>query len=187
MPTKIILIAAVAANGCIGDKGKLPWHIPDELAIFRKLTNTSPLIMGRRTFESMPKSVWRSRMPFVLTSDPTQLDLEHVESYWTDSNLTDLIEMARSESKTGEAFIIGGRSLYAAALGHKPDGSQGDVLVDEAIISHLTYSYVGDTHFPYMPSQLLFKEQLVNHKLFNTNRYVRDTSSIDLERVTAAL
>jgi len=50
---KVYLVAAVAANGIIGAKGKLPWHIPEELKHFKRLTLGHPVIMGRRTWESL--------------------------------------------------------------------------------------------------------------------------------------
>lgn len=161
--SKVTLIAAVAANGCIGDKGKLPWHIPDELALFKKLTGTSPMICGRRTFESMPRSVWATRAPCVLTSDVTSVSFDHIKLFTISNDLDRLIEQAVDLSHDGQVFIIGGQSVYEAAMER----------VDEAIITHLTYSYIGDTFFPPLPQSLKFSEQVVQHRLFTTNRYVR--------------
>lgn len=161
---RVILIAAVAANDCIGDKGKLPWHIPDELALFKRITGTSPLICGRRTFESMPRSVWTTRAPCVLTKDVTSVNFDHIKLFTVSDDLNRLIEQAVQLSEDGRVFIIGGLSLYEAAF-------EGKVHVDEAIITHLTYSYVGDTFMPPLPSRLQPVEQLFEHKLFTTHRY----------------
>jgi len=53
--TRVYLVAAVAKNGVIGAGGKLPWHLPEDLRHFRKLTLGHPVIMGRRTWESLGK------------------------------------------------------------------------------------------------------------------------------------
>ena len=54
--TRIYLIAAVAKNGVIGARGKLPWHLPEDLRHFKKLTLGHPVIMGRRTWESLGRA-----------------------------------------------------------------------------------------------------------------------------------
>lgn len=161
---KVILIAAVAANDCIGDKGKLPWHIPEELALFKKITGTSPLICGRRTFESMPRSVWQTRAPCVLTKDVISVNFDHIKLFTVSDDLNRLVEQAVQLSEDGRVFIIGGKSLYEAAF-------KGKVHVDEAIITHLTYSYIGDTFMPPLPPKFHQVEQLAEHKLFTTHRY----------------
>ena len=53
--TRLYLVAAVANNGVIGANGKLPWHLPEDLAHFKKLTLGHPVVMGRRTWESLGK------------------------------------------------------------------------------------------------------------------------------------
>lgn len=161
---RVTLIAAVAANDCIGDKGKLPWHIPDELALFKRITGTSPLICGRRTFESMPRSVWTTRAPCVLTKDVTSVNFDHIKLFTVSDDLNRLVEQAVQLSEDGRVFIIGGLSLYEAAF-------EGKVHVDEAIITHLAYSYVGDTFMPPLPQKFQPVELIAEHKLFVTHRY----------------
>ena len=65
----IYLVAAVAANGIIGASGRLPWHIPEELKHFKKLTLGHPVIMGRRTWESL-KGPLPQRENIVVTRTP---------------------------------------------------------------------------------------------------------------------
>ena len=64
---KVYLVAAVAANGVIGRLGRLPWHIPEELKHFKQLTLGHPVIMGRRTWESLPKKPLPGRENIVVT------------------------------------------------------------------------------------------------------------------------
>ena len=68
-PRGVFLIYARAANGVIGADGTLPWHIPADLAHFKRLTMGHPMVMGRRTFESLP-GLLPGRPHIVLTRDP---------------------------------------------------------------------------------------------------------------------
>jgi dihydrofolate reductase len=66
---EIVLVVARARNGVIGRNGKLPWHIPADLKHFKRVTSGTPMIMGRRTFESLP-GLLPGRPHIVLTRDP---------------------------------------------------------------------------------------------------------------------
>ena len=66
--SELVLIVAVAANGVIGSEGKLPWHIPADLKHFKALTMGKPMVMGRKTFESLP-GLLPGRRHIVLTRD----------------------------------------------------------------------------------------------------------------------
>jgi dihydrofolate reductase len=66
---EIVLIVARADNGVIGDKGGLPWHIPEDLKHFKKRTMGKPMVMGRKTFESLP-GLLPGRRHIVVTRDP---------------------------------------------------------------------------------------------------------------------
>ena len=68
-PPRIALVVARAANGVIGREGRLPWHLPNDLKRFKKLTMGSVMIMGRRTFESLPRLL-PGRRHVVVTRDP---------------------------------------------------------------------------------------------------------------------
>ena len=68
-PTEIVLVVARAANGVIGRGGGLPWHIPADLRHFKAVTAGAPMIMGRRTFDSLP-GLLPGRAHIVLTRDP---------------------------------------------------------------------------------------------------------------------
>ena len=64
---EIIIIAAIAANNIIGNKGKIPWHISDDFKRFKRLTLGHPVIMGRRTYESLPLKPLPGRLNIVIT------------------------------------------------------------------------------------------------------------------------
>ena len=107
------LIVATAENDVIGRKGALPWSLPDDLRYFRTVTKGHPVIMGRKTFESIGRPL-PDRLNIVLSS-------QHRDSAGCTvvRSLADAIETAEQSDST-EAFIIGGREVFADALEHHP-------------------------------------------------------------------
>ena len=128
--TRIYLIAAVAKNGVIGADGGMPWHLPEDLKHFRKTTLGHPVIMGRRTWESLGKPL-PGRENIVVSRTPG------FEA--PGASVAATLEAAIALC-TGEpvAFVIGGAQLYAAAL----------PLADGIVLTEIERDYVGDTRFP---------------------------------------
>jgi dihydrofolate reductase len=113
---EIIIIAAVAENGIIGNRGKLPWErIPEDMQRFRDLTMGHPVIMGRTTYESIPPA----HRPL---EGRTNIVLSRQQSLSLDSgvHIVRSIEGAISAATTygEEIFVAGGREVYKAALPH---------------------------------------------------------------------
>jgi dihydrofolate reductase len=102
------LIAAVAENGVIGFRGALPWHLPDELAHFKRTTLGKPILMGRRTFVSLGRPL-PGRENVVLSRDP-----EYVARGCRVAR--DLDEALGLHATAPEQVVIGGASLYEEAL-----------------------------------------------------------------------
>ena len=110
----ISLIAAVAENGVIGAKGKLPWRLSADLKTFRRLTMGKPLIMGRKTFQSL-KGPLDGRDNIVLTTDPAF----EADGISVVDNLADALTLARTLAATrgaDEIMVIGGADVFKAAL-----------------------------------------------------------------------
>lgn len=129
---KLILIAAEAANKVIGQDGKMPWHLPEDLQLFKHETKGSAVIMGRKTWESIGSKPLPGRTNVVVSKTLGPVDSAHsVRSFKT---------AVKGLIATGyeQAFVIGGESLYRAAL---PWASR-------IFISKLYKSYEGDTVFP---------------------------------------
>ena len=104
----IALVVAVADNGVIGRAGKLPWHLPDDLKRFKAITMGKPILMGRRTFESIGRAL-PGRRNLVLSRSNT-LDIAGVEPVHS-------LEDARSRVRDAdELCVIGGAEVYAVAL-----------------------------------------------------------------------
>src|SRR3989337_2870163 len=105
---RLYLVAAVAANGVIGSGGKLPWRLPEDLRHFKELTLGHPVIMGRRTWESLGGPL-RGRENIVVTrSRGYDAPGAHVPA-----SLDAALALCTGEPV---AFVIGGGELYAAAL-----------------------------------------------------------------------
>ncbi len=107
-PPSLVLIAAMASNGIIGRDNALPWRLPADLAHFKQLTLDKPIIMGRRTWESLPGLLPRRRH-VVITRDPRYraAGCEVVRSPE---------EALAAVAGTPEAMVVGGAQVYAALL-----------------------------------------------------------------------
>ncbi|MFO0914058.1 MAG: dihydrofolate reductase [Pirellulales bacterium] len=108
MTARVSIIVAVADNGVIGRQGTLPWRLSSDLQRFKKLTWGSPLIMGRRTYDSIGKPL-PGRTSIVLTHRP----LASAPSLLTATSLDEALGLVGSAT---EVFVIGGHALFAAAL-----------------------------------------------------------------------
>ena len=128
--TRIYLIAAVARNGVIGAHGKLPWQLPEDLRHFKQLTLGHPVIMGRRTWESLGKPL--PGRENIVVSRKAGFEAPGASVAAT---LEAAVAMCTGEAV---AFVIGGAELYAAAL----------PLADGLVLTEIHQDYEGDTRFP---------------------------------------
>jgi dihydrofolate reductase len=124
------LIVAIAANRVIGRGGQLPWHLPDDLKRFKQLTMGHPIIMGRKTYESIGKPLPGRRNIVVTASWSAPPHPEVI--------LARSLDEATSQAGAGVAFIIGGAALYAAAMPR----------VAVMHVTELHDAVEGDTFFP---------------------------------------
>lgn len=125
---EIAIIVAMTQQGLIGIDNKIPWHLPADLQRFKKITMNHPIIMGRKTYESLPRLL-PGRQHFVLTRNPN----------YVAEGCTVITNWAQVEILIdGRAFVIGGADIYNYAL---------------PIAKHLYITIVhaeleGDTYFP---------------------------------------
>lgn len=128
----ISLIAAVAENGVIGQDNELVWRLPDDFKYFKQTTSHHPVLMGRKTFESLGKPLL-NRLNVVITRNPDYQPEGVV--------VVDSLEKAVGEAReTGidEAFVIGGAEIYRQALSS----------ADRLYLTEVKASYEGDARFP---------------------------------------
>tara|TARA_Y100001970_G_C14238181_1_gene863212 strand:- start:705 stop:1193 length:489 start_codon:yes stop_codon:yes gene_type:complete len=126
----ISLIVAMDKNNLIGKNNKIPWHIPGELKRFRAITMGKPIIMGRKTFESIGKPL-DGRENVVLTNNKSYKQAG-VKSY---NNISEVIS---DFTNYDEIFIIGGSEIYALVL----------PLAHKLYVTKIDKIYDGDTWFP---------------------------------------
>jgi dihydrofolate reductase len=124
------LIVAVSRNNVIGSEGGLPWHLPDDLRHFKRLTTGKPVIMGRRTFESIGRPL-PDRRNIVMTRQ-TDYPAKGCEVV---SSVDEALELVRG---TEEVMIIGGGQVYRDFLPH----------ADRIYLTRVQADVEGDTHFP---------------------------------------
>ena len=106
--TDLTLIAAVGRNGVIGADNKMPWHLPQDYAFFKRTTMGHAMIMGRKTFDSIGRAL-PGRRTIVITRQPdwTHADVETAHS------LTDALSLA---GPADEVFVCGGGQVYVEAM-----------------------------------------------------------------------
>lgn len=125
------LIAAVSENNVIGNKGTLPWHLPDDLRRFRRLTEGCPIIMGRKTHESIGKPL-AGRTNIIITRHKRK-----VEGCRVVHSLKEALKVSRAFGAV-EVFVIGGGEIYTRAL----------PLADHFYLTRVHAEVEGDTFFP---------------------------------------
>ncbi len=126
----ISIIVAIAQNGVIGDNNSLLWHIREDMVHFRTLTSSHPVIMGRKTYESIGKPLPK-RTNVVITRD-TRLQIEGCTVVHSLEQATSLFDASE------EIFIIGGAQIYAQAL----------PIADRIYLTVVKHDYSGDSSFP---------------------------------------
>jgi len=156
MNPRLIAIVAMTPERVIGRAGTLPWHLPADLAFFKRVTTGHPVVMGRKTFESIGRPLPRRRN-IVLTRDPAWT-APGVEVIHRPADLTKLPDLE------GPVFIIGGAEIYTAFL----------PALDELLVSHLAAHHPGDTRFPEFESAFAHSELLESHPDFEVRRWRRD-------------
>jgi dihydrofolate reductase len=128
----IAIVAAVAQNRVIGSRGGLPWYLPEDLRRFRRLTMGKPIIMGRKTFESIGRAL-DGRKNIVLSSNPSFKA--------AGCQVVNSVQMALNAASTNgsdEILVIGGANVYRQFL----------PITQRLYLTLIKKDFEGDTHFP---------------------------------------
>jgi dihydrofolate reductase len=132
---KISVIAAMAENGVIGNDNSIPWHIPEDFKYFKQITLGCPVIMGRKTWDSLPKKPLPKRENIIITR---RKDLVAIGAHVC-HDIYDAFALARRIG-TEEIFVIGGEQIYNLALDTE--------LIDKIYLTYIYRSFEGNAHFP---------------------------------------
>ena len=153
------LIVAIASNNCIGKDNKLPWHIPEDLEHFKKLTLNKTVIMGQATFESILGYLGKplpKRKTVVLTFDKDYGVPDGVRKMYS-------LDEAWEKLKDEDAFICGGASIYKQTINR----------VDKLYITHVHKHVDGDAFFPEIDLGIWQESERENHDGFSFVTYIK--------------
>lgn len=132
----VAIVVAMGVDGVIGVDGGMPWHLPADLAHFKAMTFGHPMIMGRKTYESIGRPL-PGRTTIVVTR----------QADWAADGVLVAVDfdaaLALASALDPKVFVVGGAQIYAEALGCG--------VVDEMIVTHIDAAPKGDTYFPQLP------------------------------------
>ncbi|MCL2265691.1 MAG: dihydrofolate reductase [Treponema sp.] len=151
---EIIIIAAMAENRVIGKDNAMPWSIKGNLAHFKEMTMGSPCIMGRKTWESLPKKPLPGRLNIIISKTITANEAKIF------SSLTSAVEFCSGYKKI---FICGGESIYKQSM----------ALADKIDLTLIPGQYEGDTFFPEIDDSWI-KTGAVNYDDFSVITYIKN-------------
>lgn len=142
MIPKLTLVVAVAKNGVIGRDGALPWRLSSDMKRFKAATMGKPVLMGRKTWDSLPRKPLPGRQNLVLTRDADFV----ADGAWVYTDLNVMLAAARAMAEAGavdEVCVIGGAQLYNAVLPQ----------ADRIILTEVNLTPDGDARFDLELSQ----------------------------------
>jgi len=155
--TKLTAIVAMTSERVIGRDNDLPWRLPEDLKMFKRTTAGHPVVMGRKTWDSLGKyKPLPGRQNIVITRDDV----------WAEEGATMIHspdELQAIDLQDEHVFVIGGAQIYELFL----------PLLDELIVSHVYKNYEGDTHFPDFSKHFREYEVMESYDEFEVRRYFR--------------
>jgi len=155
---EVIIIAAMAENRVIGKDNALPWSLKEDMAHFKELTMGCPCIMGRKTWESLPKRPLPGRLNVVISRSLSAADAPEAAVL---SSLQDAIQHCAGHEKI---FICGGASIYREAL----------ALADTIELTVIHRQYEGDAFFPEIDGAQWTKTRAIDFDEFSFISYSRN-------------
>ncbi len=165
---ELVLIAAVARNGTIGADNQLLWHLPEDLAHFRRLTTGRPVLMGRRTWDSLPARFrpLPGRHNIVLTRDAHW----RADGATAVRSLDEALDAAVAAGPVEQVFVIGGAQLYAATIDR----------ADRLELTEIDRDYDGDVRFPALDRRAWTERSRETHRAGAPNDF--DYAFVSLQR-----
>ena len=164
----VSIIVAMDKNRVIGHNNTLPWHLPEDFRHFKTTTMGCPIIMGRKTHESIGKKL-PGRKNVILTRQNNYIS----EGCEISHSFEEAYEKAKDQNKKDqEIFVIGGSNIYESALEH----------VDRLYVTHVQGEFEGDTYFPEIDSK---KWKVIDERTFQKdekNKY--DMKFVTYEKIS---
>jgi dihydrofolate reductase len=129
----LISVAAVAENGVIGDDGELPWHLPEDVRLYRERVSDAPVVLGRRTFESMLDDLPGTHQ---IVLSRTDRDWDRATAFHA-SDVDETVAVAESLD-ADHAYVLGGAAIYDLFQPH----------LDGMVLTRVPGEYEGDSRYP---------------------------------------
>jgi dihydrofolate reductase len=153
MPASLSLIWAMDENRLIGRNNALPWHLPADLAYFKKITLGKPIIMGRKTYESIGRPLPGRRNMVISRSEDLKIEGCDV--------CTSVEQALQTVENEPEAMLIGGASLYQQTLN----------LAQTLYVTQIHHKFTGDTYFPVVDEGIWHEVWSEDHQADSVNPY----------------
>lgn len=158
------IIVAKASNNVIGMSNELIWHLPNDLKHFKNLTTNHPIIMGRKTYESLGRPL-PNRTNIIITRN----------AKWKDDKvvITHSLEEALSKAKevNEECFVIGGGEIYKQAM----------LIADELYVTEVHHEFEGDTFFPEIDEEVY--EEISRENYLKDDKHLYAYSFLTYKRI----
>lgn len=138
---KISLIVAMSKNRVIGRQNQMPWHLPDELKYFKRVTMGKPVVMGRNTFESIGKPL--PGRPNIVVTRNAEYDADGISVVTSIEDALDLADQLSEHDANAEVMVIGGAQIFAVTL----------PLADRLYLTEVQAIVDGDVFFPEFPRE----------------------------------
>lgn len=133
------IIVACTEEGGFGKCGGIPWHIPEDMQRFSSTTRGNTVIMGRKTWESLPRKPLPDRINIVVTQQESVMN-DQSESVYTCKTLPDALQLAKRQYPQRRIYVIGGERLYQEAIRHHQ--------CDKVILTKIYNTIECDRFFP---------------------------------------
>ena len=155
----IALVAAIAENNCIGNQGQIPWRLPEDMKHFKELTVGKIVLMGRKTWESLPAK-------FRPLPDRVNVIITHQKNFPVPAGVLiyQSIDEALRSFPEKEMMIIGGAQIYRETIGR----------ADTLYITHVKQTVAGDTFFPVIDPAIWKEAWRKDHDGFSFVKYIKN-------------
>ncbi|QIO09845.1 dihydrofolate reductase [Acinetobacter lanii] len=152
---EVVHVVAMDQRNCIGKGNDLPWHISADLKHFKEITQGGVVVMGRKTLESMGRTLPK-RVNWVITRDQNWAFDGTKVAYTIEDALTQAVADVHASEKPNSIFIIGGGEIFKQTLD----------IADRLELTHVELDVQGDAHYPVVPSEFnkVASEQHIDDK-----------------------
>lgn len=163
-PQRISLVAAMASNRVIGINNRLPWHLPADFKHFKRVTMGKPILMGRKTFESIGHPL-PGRTNIIITSNHAY----RAAGCHVVNSIDDALAVT---ANSAEVMVIGGASFYQQTL----------PMAQRIYLTVIHHAFDGDAHFVTIDESEWFEVDRINHAADEKNRYPYSFITLERER-----